>query len=63
MIMLQKHTTEADRDFIGSNAKSKSVYRRNNMVGAGCGVLFTCMKGYYLQSHHQQEADMTDADI
>lgn len=41
---------------IASNAKWKSVYRRNNMVGAGFGELFTCVKGYYLQKHHQRVA-------
>lgn len=41
---------------IGSNAKWKSVYRRNNIVGAGYRELFTCVKGYYLQKHHQREA-------
>lgn len=48
----RERATEAD----GRDARLNSVYRRNNMAGAGCEALLTGVKDYYLQSHRQTKA-------
>lgn len=50
-----READEAD-EADGRDARLKSVYRRNNMAGAGCEALLTGVKDYYLQSHRQTKA-------